>query len=329
MSKPSRGNPVAISSPPTTSAQATPKPAAVAITAEEAHRAARFERLVALLTILIPVAALIGTIFHFWQRGVTWLDLGLFVGMYTISLMGITLGYHRLFTHKSFQCVTSIRWLLAISGAMAAQGPLLFWVACHRKHHRCSDDAGDPHSPHGHNGGWLGVLQGAWHSHVGWMLSHKPENYFRLTPDLLRDRSLMRINRLYFFWLTLGILLPAVVSGLITQTWWGALSGLLWGGLVRLFFVHHSTWSINSICHLFGSSPFKTEDQSRNNLVCAVLTFGEGWHNNHHAFPTSARHGLRWWQFDPTYYTIKAMKWVHLAWDIRLPEGEQVAARVR
>lgn len=161
------------------------------------------------------------------------------------------------------------------------------------------------------------------------MFSHETENYVRLAPDMIRDRSLMLMNRLYFVWIGLGILLPGVLALWITKEWYSFWTGILWGGLVRLFLVHHSTWSINSICHLFGASPYETDDQSRNNAVCALLTFGEGWHNNHHAFPTSARHGLMWWQVDLVYYLIRLLSLFRLAWDIRLPTDSQLAGRVK
>jgi len=265
----------------------------------------------------------------FWGRGITWLDLALCGGFYALTMLGITLGFHRLFTHRSFKCIAPIRIALCIAGSMAAQGPVLFWAACHRRHHKCSDHAGDPHSPHNDGEGWLAAWRGLWHSHVGWMFSHESENYVRLAPDMIRDRTLMLMNRLYFVWIALGLLLPGVLALLITQEWHAFWTGILWGGLVRLFLVHHSTWSINSICHLFGASPYETDDQSRNNAVCALLTFGEGWHNNHHAFPTSARHGLKWWQVDFVYYIIRVLSFLRLAWDIRLPTDSQLATRAK
>ena len=172
-------------------------------------------------------------------------------------------------------------------------------------------------------------VRGLWHSHIGWMFSHEPENYVRLVPDMIRDRQLMALNRFYFLWIFLGLVLPGAIAFAITGSGHAFLSAVLWGGLVRLFLVHHSTWSINSICHLFGSTPYDTADHSRNNLVCALLTFGEGWHNNHHAFPTSARHGLRWWQCDVVFMMIRAMAVVKLAWDIRLPSAEQMSVKTK
>ena len=282
-----------------------------------------------MVTVITPLVAFAGAVVLFWGRGITLLDLMLCGGMYAVTMLGITLGYHRLFTHRSFKCVPAVRVALCIAGSMAAQGPVFFWVACHRRHHKCSDEAGDPHSPHHDGHGLWESVRGLWHSHVGWMFSHEPENYVRLVPDMIRDRQLMALNRFYFLWIFLGLVLPGAIAFAITGSGHAFLTGVLWGGLVRLFLVHHSTWSINSICHLFGSTPYDTGDHSRNNLVCALLTFGEGWHNNHHAFPTSARHGLRWWQCDVVFMMIRAMAAMKLAWDIRLPSAEQIAVKTK
>lgn len=286
-------------------------------------------RYIAVVTIVTPFLALFIAIYLLWHRAVSSLDLILCGSFYVVTMLGITLGFHRFFTHRSFKCVLTVKVLLGICGCMAAQGPILFWVAYHRRHHRFSDGAGDPHSPHAFGGNWPGVLQGWWHAHTGWMLTPNAENYFRLVPDLIRDRPVLTINRFYFVWIALGLLAPATIGGLLEHTWSAAATGLLWGGLVRIFLVHHSTWSINSICHLFGTSLFRTEDRSRNNALCAVLTFGEGWHNNHHAFPTSARHGLFWWQFDFVYILISLLHLGGLAWDIRKPDSEQITQRLR
>ena len=287
----------------------------------------RLERRVALVTVIVPFIALGLAIVHFWGQGVTALDLILCGSMYVITVIGLTMGFHRLFTHRSFKTSGPLMACLGVAGSMAAQGPILFWVACHRRHHQCSDEEGDPHSPQQSGGGFIGVWRGWWHAHLGWMFTHKSENYRKLTGDLLRDRRVVAINRFYLLWIALGLLIPAVLGGLISQTWWGLFTGLLWGGLVRIFFVHHCTWSINSICHLFGRAPFATGDGSKNNTLCAMLTLGEGWHNNHHAFPSSARHGLRWWQLDVVYLALCALGFLRLAWDVHVPSQSQMAAR--
>jgi stearoyl-CoA desaturase (delta-9 desaturase) len=282
------------------------------------------ERRIALVTVITPLLAIFVAIFLLWDRGVDGLDLGLLAFMYLLTGLGIVLGFHRLFTHRSFKCVLPVKVLLGILGCMAAEGPIYFWAACHRHHHQCSDSEGDPHSPHTHGEGWWAALRGLWHAHAGWMFSHAPENYRRLVPDLLRDRDVAWIDRYYFLWIAAGLLFPALVGWAVTQSGWGFLQGLLWGGFVRIFLVHHTTWSINSICHLFGASPFSTPDESRNNAVCAALTFGEGWHNNHHAFPSSSRHGLFWWQVDLAYVTLRLLRTCGLAWDLVVPSPEQI-----
>ena len=286
----------------------------------------RLERRVAIVTVIVPFVTLAYAIVHFWGNGVSALDLILFGVMYVITAFGLTMGFHRLFTHRSFKCKEPVSAFLGIAGSMAAQGPPLFWVACHRRHHQCSDEADDPHSPHQFGGGFKGVLRGWFHAHMGWMLTHKTENYRKLAGDLLRNRQMVAINRYYFVWIMLGLAIPAALGGLITGTWWGAFTGLLWGGFVRIFFVHHCTWSVNSICHLFGRAPYETSDESKNNALCALLTMGEGWHNNHHAFPSSARHGLAWWQLDTTYMAVCILQWLGLAWDVRVPDRAQLAS---
>ena len=288
---------------------------------------AQVERIVTLLTVFGPLAATAATVGFYWSRGVGWTEVGLCGGMYLLTVIGITMGYHRLFTHRAFKCPAPIRWCLGGLGSMAAQGPLFFWVGGHRRHHQHSDDEGDPHSPHsGGRSGATAVLRGCWHAHIGWMLVPSQQNYFRLVADLLRDRAAVAVNRSYTLWVIAGLLLPGAIGGLVAGDGAGFLRGLLWGGFVRLFLVHHVTWSINSVCHLFGDAPFETTDESRNNAICAVLTLGEGWHNNHHAFPSSARHGLAWWQIDVVYLLIQGLQRVGWAWEVRLPAAAEQAS---
>lgn len=290
----------------------------------------KFEKLVAVFTIVTPFIGVIAAmILLYGGNYLQAVDLWCFFALFVFTTYGLTMGYHRLFTHKSFRCAKPVKAALCIAGTMAAQGSVIFWVAHHRKHHMHSDESEDPHSPHFQGGGFKGLVLGWWHSHLGWMFVNKPINYFRLVPDLLRDNVVMSISKRYFFWVFAGILLPGIISALVTQSWMGLVTGMLWGGLVRIFFVHHTTWSINSVCHMFGGAPFESNDESRNNLACALLTFGEGWHNNHHAFPTSARHGLMWWQLDMVYILIKGLSFVGLASDIRLPDPETMKNRLR
>lgn len=286
---------------------------------------AKIERRVALVTVILPFLAFIAAIILFWGSIVHPADLLVCGIMYVVTGLGVTMGFHRLFTHRSFKCVRPVAASLGIAGCMAAQGPILFWTACHRRHHQFSDDHGDPHSPHhGFGSGFISTLRGWWHAHTAWMLTHEPEDYRRLTGDLIRDRLVMTINRYYLVWVALGLIIPGVLGWLLTQTVTGFFTGMLWGGLVRMFLVHHTTWSVNSVCHIFGSSPFPTGDQSRNNAACALVTFGEGWHNNHHAFPSSARHGLLRGQLDMVYIAIRLLKFCRLAWDVRVPTHREI-----
>ena len=283
-------------------------------------------RLANLAGVVLPFAGLVAAAALLWGWGFGWVELGLLLGMYVLTALGITVGFHRLFTHRAFQTSRVVQFVLAALGSMAAQGPLLKWVAVHRRHHQHSDRPEDPHSPHGHGRGLFGLLRGLWHAHVGWLFRPEPVDLDRYAGDLRRDTPLRVASALFPVWLAVGLVLPAVLGGLLTGTWAGVLLGLLWGGLARIFLVHHVTWSVNSVCHLWGGQPYPDGDQSRNNVVFGVLALGEGWHNNHHAFPTSARHGLRWWQLDLSYLFIRSLALLRLAWDIRLP-GKHALAR--
>lgn len=291
------------------------------------NSAKQLERQIALVVILTPWIATISAFALLWKHGIGRVELGLCLSMYVLTTLGITVGFHRLFTHRSFQTGKTIQVILGIMGSMAVQGPLLFWVACHRRHHQNSDRSHDPHSPHLSGQDMRGRLIGLWHSHIGWMLNHDSEDWVRFVPELLRDQLIFKINNLYFVWVCLGLLIPAILGGLLTWTWQGMISGLLWGGFVRIFLVHHSTWSINSICHLYGSYNYETNDQSKNNFLCALLSCGEGWHNNHHAFPSSARHGLEWWQFDLSYIVIYLLKKIGFIWDVKIPTAKMLESK--
>ncbi|HLL88779.1 MAG TPA: acyl-CoA desaturase [Tepidisphaeraceae bacterium] len=285
-------------------------------------------RVANLIGIITPFVGFILAIALLWGRGFDWLHLTLFLSMYMITAVGITVGYHRLFTHKSFRTNKVVQAALAIFGGMAVEGPMLKWVAMHRRHHHHSDRPGDPHSPHHHDEpGVLGVVKGMWHAHVGWIFQGDPVNLRKYIPDLLTERWLKVISDLWWVWSAIGLLVPALIAGLVTMSWTGALLGFVWGGLARVFLVHHVTWSVNSVCHVWGSRPFRSHDHSRNNPIFGVLALGEGWHNNHHAFPTSARHGLRWWEFDASYLIIRGLELVGLAWDVRVPPRERMEAQ--
>lgn len=282
-------------------------------------------------TVLGPFIGLIAAIVLLWHRGgahgVGWTQIITMAVMYALTGFGVTIGFHRLLTHKSFETYRPIRWMLAILGSSAFQGMTIRWCATHRRHHQKADLEGDPHSPHLHGEGFMNMLAGMWHAHLGWVWDKDKPDLARSVPDLLADPVLMRIDQLYFLWVALGLLIPAVILGLFYHSWAGFFSGLLWGGLVRACLMQHVTWSVNSVCHVWGERPFKNTDFSTNNFPVAILSLGEGWHNNHHAFPTSARHGLRWWQFDSTWLVIRLMKLTGLAWNVRVPSESAKNAR--
>jgi stearoyl-CoA desaturase (delta-9 desaturase) len=284
-------------------------------------------RITVLLAVILPFVGLIVAVALLWGHGFSWVQLGLLLGMYFLTVLGVTVGFHRLFTHRAFETTRTIQLILGILGSMSVQGPLLKWVAVHRRHHQLSDSPGDPHSPHLHGHGVLGTIRGMWHAHTGWLFKADEPGLRRYVGDLQPDRLLRTVSALFPLWVALGLLVPAVLGGLLTNTWRGGLLGFIWGGLARVFLVHHVTWSINSVCHLWGRQPFRSRDQSRNNVLFGLLGLGEGWHNNHHAFPTSARHGLNWWQIDLSYLVIRALSALRLAWKVRLPAPEVVARR--
>jgi stearoyl-CoA desaturase (delta-9 desaturase) len=217
--------------------------------------------------------------------------------------------------------------IFGLLGSMAVEGPILRWAATHRRHHQHSDRTDDPHTPHGHGSGVRAFLRGLFHAQLGWLFLADAPDMGRYVPDLASDGLVRRLSTLFPLWALLGLLIPAGIAWAITGTWTGAFLGFLWGGLVRVLLVHHVTWSINSVCHLWGSRPFRTEDHSRNNVLFGVLGMGEGWHNNHHAFPASARHGLRWWEIDGSYLVIRALALLGLASEVRVPSPARVAAK--
>lgn len=286
-------------------------------------------RIANLIAILLPFVALFAGVAYLWDWGLTWIHLILLLVMYPVTGFGVTIGYHRLFTHKSFDTGPRTKLALGVLGAMSLQGPIRSWVAFHRLHHQHSDHADDPHTPHARDGDTIGhILQGWWKSHLGWMLVPvDPETYKNYVPDLDRDPVIRFIDRFYWLWAALSLLIPGVIAGVVTQSFMGGLLGVIWGGLVRVLMVQHITWSVNSICHLWGTKPYDNDDESRNNPIVGVLALGEGWHNNHHSFPTSARHGLRWWQFDASYIVIKAMQALGLVTKVKVPTKQRLEAK--
>jgi stearoyl-CoA desaturase (Delta-9 desaturase) len=283
-------------------------------------------RIASLTAVILPFLGVIAAAALLWGRGFSWVDLGLLTGLGVLTGLGITVGYHRLFTHRAFKTNRVVEFILSALGSMAVQGPVLKWAAMHRVHHQYSDQVDDLHSPHFDKHGALGLLHGIWHAHIGWLFESDPPQLDHYVQDIQQSRLLRVMSAAFPAWVLVSLLIPAVLGGLLAGTWTGVWCGLVWGGLVRIFVVHHGTWCVNSICHLWGSRSFQTGDQSRDNFVFGVLGLGEGWHHSHHAFPTSARHGLRWWQFDVSYWVIKALAILHLAWNVKVPSRRAQAA---
>jgi stearoyl-CoA desaturase (delta-9 desaturase) len=274
-------------------------------------------RIANLIVVILPFLAFAAVAVSLWGRAFGWVDLGLLLGMYMVTGLGITVGYHRLFTHRSFETNRAVQFLLAVFGSMALEGPLLKWVAIHRRHHQYSDTQLDPHSPHREGQSIGELVRGLWHAHLGWIFQPEPANLSHYVKDLRQSRLLRMVSALFPIWVAIGLLIPAMLGGLLTGTWMGAATGLVWGCLARIFLVHHVTWGVNSLCHFWGGQPFRTGDESRNNFLFGAMGLGEGWHNNHHAFPTSARFGLRWWQIDVGYWFIGALSLLGLASTVR------------
>ena len=275
---------------------------------------------------VLPLAGLVIAGWQMWGGALRWHDLVVLVATYVPVGLGISVGYHRLFTHRAFKAAPVVRGVLGALGSAALEGPLISWVANHRKHHAFTDCDGDPHSPHvDHGGGVLGTLRGLGHAHMGWLFSHTQRGAkARYTPDLVGDPVARFVDRTWMLWVALGLAFPFALGVALSGTLRGGLSGLLWGGAVRIVLLHHATYSINSLCHCFGRRRFETGDESRNLAWLAPLSLGEAWHNNHHAFPQSASHGLRRWEIDPSALVIAGLERAGLIWDvIRISPGRQ------
>jgi stearoyl-CoA desaturase (Delta-9 desaturase) len=279
----------------------------------------RLERNVNIAAVVIPFIGVIVAAVLLWDRFLSASDLEIFAVMYMLSALGVTVGFHRLLTHRAFNTPPWLRYTLAVLGSLSLQGPVIDWVADHRKHHTFTDEEGDPHSPHtGRGAGMRGMVAGLWHAHTGWLFqTHGQASSKRFARDLVEDPTMRRINRAFPLIALASLLIPflaglALGGGVLSA----GLSALLWAGLVRIFLVHHITWSINSICHFFGSRRFDTGDQSTNVFWLALPSLGEAWHHNHHAFPQSAFHGLRWYELDPSGWLILALARVGLASDV-------------
>jgi stearoyl-CoA desaturase (Delta-9 desaturase) len=273
--------------------------------AEASMRHNTLFKAVALVVVVVPFLATLLAIWLLRDRAVHWSDLLLLVVMYTVVAFGVTVGYHRMLTHRSFVPHPAVKAVLLVLGSMALEGDALQWTATHTKHHALADREGDPHSP----------LEGFVHAHLGWIFAETDADPRRYCKHLLQDRLVLFVSRTHLLWVVLALAIPFTLGGLLAG-WVGALTGLLWGGLVRQFLTHHVTWSVNSVCHMFGKRAFATNDRSRNEWVVGLLAFGEGWHNNHHAFPRSAFHGLRWWQVDVSGYLIWTLERLGLAHEV-------------
>jgi stearoyl-CoA desaturase (Delta-9 desaturase) len=293
------------------------------------HEMSRTEKVANLSAVVLPFLATLAAIVLLWNRFVSVADLVIAAVMYLATAIGITVGFHRLLTHRSFQTSKPLEYTFAVLGSMAVQGPVISWVADHRKHHAHTDSEGDPHSPHvGHSSGLRGVAAGLWHAHAGWLMSTQGRaDWKRYAADLNEDRGMRFIARQFVLLVLLTLILPALAGYIATGSLAGAATGLLWGGLVRIFFVHHVTWSVNSVCHYFGTRRFLTEDRSTNVFWLALPSLGESWHHNHHAFPRSAVHGLRRWEIDPSALIIAGLERVGLARNVVRISPERQAQR--
>lgn len=261
-----------------------------------------------LVAVVVPLIATIYAICSLWERAVNWLDLTLLLCMYILTALGVTIGFHRMLTHRSFRPHPAVKFILLVLGSMSLEGPALIWAATHVKHHAQADREGDPHSP----------IEGFFHAHVGWLFQDRMADPNVYCKNLVKDPIVVFVSQTFFLWVVLSLLIPFALGG------W---TGLLWGGLVRIFLTHHVTWSVNSVCHTFGKREFETTDQSHNEWIVGLLAFGEGWHNNHHAFPRSAFHGLHWWQFDLSGYIIRALERIGLVHDVYRVPADMLARR--
>ena len=274
---------------------------------------------------VLPLLTVLALPLYFRYLVSGWFEVGLCVAFWLVTGIGITVGYHRLFTHRSFQCTRPLQAILAIAAAMAGQGGITSWAAIHRYHHENSDKPGDLHSPNLHGSGLRNRLRGLLHSHFVWMSRHSYPNVARYVPDLLKDAMLSTINRYYYYWIVVGLAIPTLLGGMYHHSLIGAVSGFIWGGVIRIFVVEHIIWAVNSLGHAVGSRPYDTRENSRNLGLLAIVTLGECWHNNHHRFTTSPNFGLRWYKLDPGYWFIKTMEFCGQAWDLKVPDLSRIA----
>lgn len=277
------------------------------------------------LFVIIPFAALVAAIPVAAGWGLTWLDAALAASFYFITYLGASVGFHRYFTHGSFKARRPVRIALAVAGSMAVHGPIINWVATHRRHHQYTDREGDPHSPWLYGSSVVGLARGIFHSHVGWLLERQVTNHRRFAPDLLADRDIQVMQKLFGPLTVTTVLLPPLIGGLLTWSWWGALTAFFWASVVRIAFVHHVGWSVNSLCHLVGPRPYASRDRSTNFWPLALLSMGDAWHNLHHADPTCARHGVGRGELDISARVIWILEKLRLVYDVRWPDPVRIA----
>jgi stearoyl-CoA desaturase (delta-9 desaturase) len=292
-------------------------------------RTSRPSQVLTVAALVVPPLGVLSAAGVLWGVAFHPLDLVLLVVFYVVCAFGTTIGFHRLFTHRGFETSAPVKAVFAVLGCMTVQGPLTQWVTDHRRHHALSDKPGDPHSPHvGHGEGLAATIRGFVHAHVGWLFRQKGmERGREYGRDLYDDRLLRSIDRLYIVWVALSLGLPFAIGYAVGGSWQRGVGALVWAGLVRIFLYQHATFAVNSVCHMWGRRHFRSRDEARNNWLVALLVFGEGWHNNHHAFPASARHGLRRFQLDPSWWVIRGLERLGLVWNVKVPDQGQLARR--
>jgi stearoyl-CoA desaturase (Delta-9 desaturase) len=280
------------------------------------------------LFVLVPMLALAAAVPLAWGWGLGWHDIVIGLVFYVISGMGISMGFHRHFTHSSFKAKKPLRVALAIAGSMAIEGPVLVWVADHRRHHKYSDKEGDPHSPWRFGNDWKALIKGFLWAHMGWLFNPARTSQQKFCPDLVADRTINRMSRLFPLWVAVSLLAPALIGGLWSMSLTGALTAFFWASLIRVCLLHHVTWSINSVCHTFGNEDFMSRDKSRNVAWLAIPSFGESWHNLHHTDPTCARHGALKGQIDISARAIRWAEQLGWAWDVRWPDAQRLTPKL-
>jgi stearoyl-CoA desaturase (delta-9 desaturase) len=294
----------------------------------EDKRRPGYEQVILYVLVLIPFIALLAAVPAMWGWGLGWHDVVISFVFYAVSGLGVTVGFHRYLTHGGFKAKRWMRIALAIAGSLSVQGPVIRWVADHRRHHMFSDKEGDPHSPWRFGTSVGALTKGMYYAHMGWLFNRERTNEERFTPDLLADRDIARVDNLFPVWLVITLFTPALIGGLWSMSWHGALTAFFWGTLVRISFLHHITWSVNSVCHVIGERPFASRDKSSNFWPLAIISFGESWHNSHHADPTCARHGVLKGQLDMSARVIELFEWFGWVYDVRWTSPERIQARL-